>query len=207
MGEKNIPDSEEDRKITDSAPGILEKNWGLFLVSFLPNDAVDQILGVQKKIAALCNETQTPSVRDARRFIEFTEPKSLHCTHYFFKAWKKDGPILQQELVKPGYTISILFTEIRDILPKSAAQTVEIHAGLSLGSVVASEGMAVGESVDVRRKLISSLNKHIPDALEIRSMPWYTDPEKFHEVHVTFGLDQTTAATRNRVISRTSQRP
>jgi hypothetical protein len=182
------PDALDTR--LDALVRNMERRWGLSLVSFVPPEAQERLLAVQRQVAGLvCGQAQA-DLRAARPTVEFRQPVQLHTTHFTLTRSDPAGPIRAAAFVKPGARLYQLFAIVNDISARASPFQVRLerlavtHDGLGL--VLLGE-TANARSRQARQALLRALNQSLPQHFNLSRRDWDADPSAFHKLHCTLG--------------------
>jgi hypothetical protein len=168
----------------------MERRWGLTLVSFVPPEAQERLLDVQRHIAGLGGAEAQAGLRAGRPYLEFRQPAQFHTTQFTLTRSDPAGPIRAAAFVKPGASLYQLFSIINDISGRTAPFQVRLDrlevAYDGLGLVLLGEAADAG-SRQTRQALLRALNQSLPRHFNISHRRWDADPSAFHKLHCTLG--------------------
>jgi hypothetical protein len=172
----------------------MEVRWGLTLVSFIPSNAHEKIVSLQKGISYRWNKCTDTKSTLRNFYFEFYHPSHFHCTHFTLKRSTPCGPIKTTSLVKKNYKIIELFNIISEAVSKIKAIEVELDrltlsSGDGVGLILLGQCANQG-SVDRRSSLLTDLNSALPKYFDLNTRKWDSEPSKFHELHSCTGFQK-----------------
>jgi hypothetical protein len=169
----------------------MERRWGLSLVSFVPPEARERLLAVQRQVAGLAGGGPPQAdLRAGRPYVEFRQPAQLHTTQFTLTRSDPAGPIQAAAFVKPGAGLYQLFDIINDISGRTPPFQVRLErlamAYDGLGLVLLGE-TADARSRQTRQALLRALNQSLPRHFNLSQRDWDAEPSAFHKLHCTLG--------------------